>query len=275
VGQALLDEPDCCSHPAAVPQSQGPRRAALRRRPLSQSERCSRKDFSSVAAARALQFLLFVSGCCLPHEAVVFFFVVVAGSDGLCAEPVIDMSSFYNARGGYFVGEALVSLAAPTSNSTMPSSPAAAAAAPAVAQADANESAGTRLPAFKRANELRKGDKIQSFRRNPSDGSLEMGVGEVAMVYETLLSEPPLLVTLRSGLQLMAWHPVVNFGASQGTSQGSKYSDENSKSKSNNNNKSQWVFPAQMAASRPGSRWTMRMTMMAQATSCRQVTSLT
>ena len=57
------------------------------------------------------------------------------------AQPVINMSSFYNAQGGCFVGDALVSLA-PTSSSSPPS--------------------------FMRASELRKGAKIEAFRRNAS-----------------------------------------------------------------------------------------------------------
>jgi len=63
VGQALPDEPDCCPHPAAVPQFQGPRRAKLRRSPLSQPERRSRKDLPAVASTRWL-----IRACARAHN---------------------------------------------------------------------------------------------------------------------------------------------------------------------------------------------------------------
>ena len=64
-----------------------------------------------------------------------------------------------------------------------------------------------------------------------------MGVGEVAMVCETLLSEPPLLVTLPSGLQLTAWHPVIDSKATSNAKQNGSYGSN------------PWAFPAQLAAS--------------------------
>ena len=69
-----------------------------------------------------------------------------------------------------------------------------------------------------------------------------MGVGEVAVVCETLLDAPPLLVTLPGGLQLTAWHPIIDLGVSEGTG-----SDENNDNSSRGCNSNQWVFPAQLA----------------------------
>jgi hypothetical protein len=120
------------------------------------------------------------------------------------ARPIVDMSGYYNAGGGCFVGSATVRLATAGGGGGGPA-------------------------AFKRADEVRKGDVVQAFRRRPSDGRLEVGAAAVACVCETLLAAAPLLVTLPGGLQLTAWHPVLA-DVGGGTSS------------------SQWAFPAHLAA---------------------------
>jgi hypothetical protein len=125
------------------------------------------------------------------------------------ARPIVDMSGYYNAGGGCFVGSATVRLATAGGGGGGPA-------------------------AFKRADEVRKGDVVQAFRRRPSDGRLEVGAAAVACVCETLLAAAPLLVTLPGGLQLTAWHPVL---AADGLADAG-----------GGTSSSQWAFPAHLAA---------------------------